>query len=254
MRWFLITFVALLLSVIKGHTASLQIGLSDESVAITSSFDGDSVTVFGTIEGGDPQALTLAQYDLVVALVGPDSNLVVRRKQRRAGVWINGDSLPFIKVPSFYSMASNRKLIDIAEPPVLAENKIGFENLRFETGATLTAEGEMKEFRESLSRLKASRELSLKRSDGVKFLSPTLFRAKLSVPANVPIGRHTARVWLFKDGDLIARRSARLEVRKIGFEQFMFNLAHKNGLLHGIIAVVVAILTGWLASVVFRRD
>lgn len=250
----LLTIIALTLATWNVSATELQIGLSDDSVAITSSFDGDSVVVFGSIEGGDPQALTQAQYDLVVALVGPDKDVVVRRKERRAGVWINGDALPFVRVPSFYSLASNRKLIEIAEPPVLRDNKVGFEFLRFENGATLVDDAELDIFRESLSRLKASQELSLKRTDAVKFLSPTLFRAKLAVPANVPIGRHTARVWLFKDGQVIARKAARLEVRKKGFEQFMYNLAYKNGLLYGIMAVIVAILTGWLASVIFRRD
>ncbi|MFD0917216.1 TIGR02186 family protein [Pseudahrensia aquimaris] len=254
MRFLSTIFATFCIALGAAQATQLQIGLSNESVAITSSFDGDSVVVFGSIEGGDPEALTLAQYDLVVALVGPDADIVVRRKQRRAGIWMNGASLPFIRVPSFYSMASNRKLIEIAEPPVLSKNRIGFEYLKFETGATLIADSEIQTFRESLNRLKASQELSLKRTDGVKFLSPTLFRAKLSVPANVPIGRHTARVWLFKNGEVIAREAARLEVRKIGFEQFMYNLAYKNGLLYGIIAVLVAIFTGWLASVVFRKD
>lgn len=253
MRLWVVSLI-LLFGTVAAQATDIQIGLSDESVAITSSFDGDSVVVFGSIEGGEPEALTLAQYDLVVALVGPDHDVTVRRKQKAVGVWFNGAALPFFRVPSFYSLASNRKLIEIAEPDVLRENKIGFEHLDFETGATLVSDEEMGEFRQSLSRLKASQDLSLKRVDAVKFLSPTLFRAKLSVPANVPIGRHTARVWLFKDGQLIARKSARLDVRKIGFEQFMYNLAHKQGFLYGIFAVVVAILTGWLASVVFRRD
>lgn len=233
----------------------LQIGLSDESVSISSNFDGKELVVFGTIENGVPDDLTNARYDVVVVIVGPEENVVVRRKELRFGfIWINGEKHAYDRVPSFYSLAANRALVDVASPAKLTELQLGFSNLKLMHQGKSVAGTSKEEFRASLSRLKQANDLALERNDGVKFLSPSLFRAKLKVPANVPIGRHVARAYLFKKGHLIAKKSARLAVRKIGFEQYTYDLAHKHGLLYGILAVLIAIATGWLASVVFRKD
>jgi uncharacterized protein (TIGR02186 family) len=117
-----------------------------------------------------------------------------------------------------------------------------------------TTEAELETFRDSLGRLKVAQDLFLERIGGVEFLSPTLFKAKLAVPANVPIGKHTAHAFLFRQGEFLNAQFAEMRVQKIGFEQFTYDLAHKNGLLYGIIAVLVAVATGWLASVVFGKD
>ena len=257
MRLLVVTIIFFLISTALAQTAQegLQIGLSDETVSISSNLDGEELVVFGTIENGVPDDLINARYDVVVVIVGPDENVVVRRKERRFGIiWMNSEKHAYNRVPSFYSLASNRPLADVAAPAELIKLQIGFSNLNLKRdGQAVT--GDSKEmFRVSLTRIKRTQELALERFDGVKFLSSSLFRAKLKVPANVPIGRHVARVYLFKNGQMIAKKSARLAVRKIGFEQYTYDLAHKHGLLYGILAVLIAIATGWLASVVFRKD
>ena len=211
--------------------------------------------LFGTIEGGQEEALQNGRYDIAVIVEGPESDVVIRRKERSVGIWVNGASRSFERVPSFYSMATNRPLVEIAEPVVLKEHGLGYDNLKIKTiDKSTNTSDEDAEFRNSLGRLKAAQGLAPSRPDGVKFLRPNLFRARLAVPANVPIGRHTARAYLFRSGEFIAKKSARLVVRKTGFEQWAYNFAHKQSFLHGILAVLVAIATGWLASVVFRKD
>ena len=39
-----------------------------------------------------------------------------------------------------------------------------------------------------------------------------------------------------------------------GFEQFVADAAREHGLLYGLVTALMALLTGWFASVVFRRD
>ena len=89
---------------------------------------------------------------------------------------------------------------------------------------------------------------------GVTFLTPTLFRATIPLPAEVPIGTYDINLKLFADGVNIAQSNSAFEIVKVGFEQFVFSSAQNNGLLYGFATVLLALLTGWFASVVFRRD
>jgi len=246
--WLCMTIPAL------AQDARLQLGLANDSVSITSSFDGENVVVFGSIENAVQDDLFKRRYDVVVALIGPDENVVVRKKERKFGIWINGPEQAFRDVPSFYSIASTHPLVDIAPVDLLKELQIGFDNLEMKARNTDSVLADDHPFRTSLVRLKRTKNLSLERPGGIEFLSTTLFRAKIPVPSNVPIGRHTARAYLFKGGELINKKNLKLTVRKIGFEQFTYDLAHNNSLLYGILAVIMAVVTGWLASVVFRKD
>lgn len=237
----------------------LEIGLSSEKISINSSFAGTQVAVFGVVENADPEIVEAGGYDIVVVIDGPPKDVVVRQKQRTAGIWVNGRSMKFGDVPSFYSLAATRPLDQIGDAARRKMLELGAENIIYRSvGGSRELEDEenaqREEFKRSLTRLRASNGLFVENYNAVKFLSPTLFRARVVVPANVPIGYHRARAYLFRDGEFIITRSTLLEVAKSGFEQTTYDLAHRNGLLYGIVAVIIAMLTGWLASVVFRKD
>lgn len=250
-----LTFLLLLVTTGAAQVAQaarLEIGLSESRIGITSSFDGTRITVFGTIEEADAAVLEREGYDVVVTLTGPAREVTVRRKQRIAGIWVNGASQSFASVPLSYAMASTRALESIGNDK-LGLLQIGIPNLAFAPRGVVAGPEERADFARSLKRLKRQRGLYAEDTN-VEFLSPTLFRATLPVPANVPIGEHRAQAFLFSDGRYIGAATDALRVEKTGFEQLTYDLAHSHGLLYGLVAVLVAILTGWLASVIFRRD
>ena len=86
------------------------------------------------------------------------------------------------------------------------------------------------------------------------FLTPTVFRAAIPLPADVPAGSYGFDVKLFADGAIVGRTNSALDVTKAGFEQYVADAARDNGLLYGLATMLMALLTGWIASVVFRRD
>jgi uncharacterized protein (TIGR02186 family) len=88
----------------------------------------------------------------------------------------------------------------------------------------------------------------------VQFLSQTLFRATLNLPPNVPLGTHKARAFLFRNGEFIKETSSNLVIVKAGFEQSVFRAAHEHSFLYGLFAVALAMLTGWMGRLIFRRD
>lgn len=250
--------LVLLASATLATAEDLQIGLSDDGVSIESNFAGTEVAVFGAIEDPDELALARDSYDVVVVIQGPPQAVVVRQKQRWLGIWINGDAQTFNRVPSFYTIASTGPLSEITTSETLKTLQLGFDNIQMRPLTTNDSQEDnvvqQAVYKASLSRLRAANKLFVEDIGGVDFLSPTLFRARLKVPANIPIGHHRARAYLFRDGEFMITRSVLLEVAKRGFEQQTYNLAHRNGLLYGILAVLIAVLTGWLASVIFRKD
>ncbi len=110
------------------------------------------------------------------------------------------------------------------------------------------------EFAESLRQLRMRRELFTEDFSGVEFLGSTLFRATLSIPSDVPLGEHTVTAYLFKDGQFLASKSGNFLVAKVGLEKWLYTLAHTYSLWYGIIAVALAIATGWLASLLFGAN
>ena len=234
----------------------IQIGVSVDTVPVSSDFSGTNITVFGAIENADRADLQFERYDLAVAIRGPDENIVVRRKERVFGIWVNRQARTYASVPAFYTVASSRPLDRIAPEAKLREAQLGITNvpLNLTSLGPNTSYLPAPEFAGSLRRIRAEEGLFAENARGIAFLGSSLFRATLRLPSNVPIGLHRVSVFLYRDGELIASRGDEFEVRKVGLEQFMFTLAHSYGLWYGMIAVLLALAIGWLGSVIFGRN
>jgi len=237
-----------------GNPETIQIGLSTDTIRITADFSGADLTIFGSIENLDPQLARQNRYDVIVVLEGPSVPTVVRKKNRVAGMWINTQSVAFENVAETYSISSTRALQDITDPQNYRRLTLGINNLYFEPenkhGNPLTLD----EFTDELRALKLKNGSYVERVGGVQFLSQGLFRASLALPPNVPIGAHKARAFLFRSGVFVKETSAPLQIEKAGLEQFIYRFAHDFGLIYGIIAVTIAVATGWIGRLLFSRD
>ena len=227
------------------------LALSTETVRITSNFTGTGISVFGAIE---PDAATVSRgsvYDVVVVMRGPGETLVTRRKERFLGIWLNRHSRTFSDMPSFYSISSSRPLAQVATPVQLQRLQLGPENLDFGPGSDAP---DTLAFREAFTRLQKDAGLYREAPYGVTFPGSTVFQASIDVPANVPVGLYRVEVYLFRDNALLATSNGSISISKSGFEQFTFELSRQNGFVYGIACVILALFTGWLAGVLFRKD
>jgi uncharacterized protein (TIGR02186 family) len=231
----------------------LVVSVSTHQVAIRSNFTGVDLTLFGTIE---PDAASVGRggggYNLVATVIGPRQDMVTWRKERVAGVWVNTRSQTIPQAPSYLAVISNRPLSAIASADVQSRFGIGLLNAlaREPRNEALRPD----EFSEAFVRVKREQGLYREQGNAVTFLTPTLFRATVSLPANVPIGEYEIQLKLFSDGAMIAQNSTAIEIVKVGLEQYIATAAREHGLLYGIATAMLALLTGWLGSVVFRRD
>ena len=74
------------------------------------------------------------------------------------------------------------------------------------------------------------------------------------MPAEAPVGTYEVDVQLFADGAMIARTNSAFEIVTVGFERFIASAAVDHGILYGLATALMAVMTGWFASIVFRRD
>ena len=234
----------------------LVVSLSNHRVAITSSFVGEDLVLFGTIEPDAGKTTLRSAYDLVVTVTGPRQTLRTRRKQRVLGIWVNVDSREFVRVPSYLAVLSNRPVAQIAQQDTLRRLQIGLDNflLPQRIGPDIADTVRDDPFRAAFVRLQGQQNLYSEIGTAVTFLTPTVFRAAIPLPGSVPTGNFGIDVELFADGAMVARTNSALEVTKAGFEQYVADAARDHGLLYGFATMLMALLTGWFASVVFKRD
>ncbi|MBP1851375.1 TIGR02186 family protein [Rhizobium halophytocola] len=232
----------------------LDIGTSTNEIAITSDFRGANLTVFGALTNTDQLLLAIGQYDVIVTLEGPREDATVRRKERLFGIWVNRRSMTFEAPPESYSLASTRLVSDIASPDLLNSVGVGIPHIPLTPIGYFAPDTNMTSFRDAYRRLSVASGLYQAENNGVRFVSSNLFKATLKLPANIPNGVHMVHAYLFKSGSFIAQKELPLRVIKTGLEDTISQAAHEKPLLYGLFAVVLAMLTGWSASVIFRKD
>ena len=233
---------------------ALNIGISSTEIAIVPDFSGTDVTVFGAIENVDPALLAKGGYDIVVALEGPRDRITMRRKERVAGIWINRHSVVFEAMPESYSMTSTRDLPLIAKDLELVTHSVGLPRARIVPSSFSGRAEEVALYRDAFLKLKTESRLYQENPGGVKFVSSSLFAATIHIPADVPNGRHLIRAYLFKEGRFFDEKQLEMNVVKTGLEESITAAAFDQPLMYGIFAVLLAVLTGWAASLMFRKD
>ena len=230
--------------------------VSNHRVTVTPNYSGEELVLFGSIEKDASTPSTRTSYDLVVTVSGPRADMVTRRKERKLGIWINTDSRPFLKVPTYLALFSNRPFEAIAPPEVQRRQQLGLNNvlLTQRVGPDYADVVPNDAFRSAFVRLRKQQGLYREEASAVTFLTPTLFRTGIPLPGEVPIGTYNVEIKLFSEGALVTKTETAFEIVKVGFEQFVANSARNNGFIYGLATAFMALMTGWMASIVFRKD
>jgi uncharacterized protein (TIGR02186 family) len=236
----------------QSRPEQVQSDISMREVSIQPNFTGVEIVLFGSIDFSKAPSPDEGPYDVIMVVRGRDKPLVARRKERIAGLWMNGASKTFPTVPGFYAVLASRPFRAITSEETLKSLGIGFANLDFgKTGKGVDA---VDGFRANLIRLQQDRRLFQESDDAISFIGRSLFRGSVDLPVNVPIGRYTTQVFLFRDGKLLSQSQSSLQVHKVGFERVVYMLAYHHPLSYGLLAVLMATSAGLLAWTAFRRE
>lgn len=222
-----------------------KIRVHPDMVEIGAFFQGAEVALEGQMPSG---------CEAVVEVCGAEVNETLLRKGRRAGLWMTVGEIEVQDAPNFYLVLSSTPQI-----PELngEETPWGFPALksRLKIRGAL-ADREKDRFSLEFLRLKESEEFygSLPGTLQVQN-SPegqAEFKGAFHLPAKVPPGHYQVRLSVVKDGRILEQKSETMEVRVVGFPAFLTTLAYEHGALYGIMAVVIAIATGFLMGFLFK--
>jgi uncharacterized protein (TIGR02186 family) len=222
----------------------LVVDLTSHLVAITTGFTGTDVVRFGAVD---------QPGDVVVAVRGPEGPVTVRRKERLLGLWANGSSVTFTGVPAFYALATSRPLDGIATRDQLARQRIGVDQLSFAPVGTVSDTARAI-FHAALVREKQEAGLFPVVAGRVVFLGRTLFRTNVTFPPDVPTGAYQVSVYLFRNGQVVGAQTTPLLVSQSGVSADIQDFAYRRSLLYGLVAVALAVMAGWLGSIILRRS
>lgn len=217
--------------------------LTDHLVQITTAFHGADVVLFGTAPGGG---------DVVVTVRGPSRDVIVHRRHRVAGIWLNDTGLTLTGVPGFYAVFASRPLDKLLSPTLRMIEGVGLDTLSI-AAPDAASDDDVDADRAAVIDAYRRRGLYVARIGAVKFLGGKLFRTTVSFPADTPVGTYTIESFLIRDGVVIASDSTPFAVEKAGLPAEINDFSRDHGLIYGILAVCAAAMTGWVSTLLFRR-
>lgn len=239
-----LSFASLLSIADTKPVGAIEADLSSHLVAIRADFSGDRIQLYGSIN---------TPGEVLVVMRGPDTDFKMLRKSRVAGIWMNTASMTFEDVPSFYAIASTGPLDEITSSATRALNNIGFNNIGLDLPIIKAAGSLAKDWKDSLIRnLMRSGNYQLESAE-VIFLGEHLFKTEFELPSSVPTGTYFVSVYHLRNGQIIDARTTPLSVSKIGLEAEIFDYAHHHGAMYGIIAIFIALISGWIGHLAFRK-
>ena len=247
MRGFLLLLFAVLL--LGARDPILVPEVSQHDVQVRQGFTGTELLLFGAIL--TPEGTRAGpDYDIVVVLKGPTQSIVLREKQRLAGIWVNADSAEFRSAPTFFALASSRPVKRIVDDKTAAIYELGLDWLQLSPIGAFDPK-EQRRFSSGLVDLMQRGGLYKEDTKAVRVSEQVLYQARISLPSNVQTGTYTAETFAITKGQVVASAIARVEVRKLGFERLVAQFADRNGFLYGLLAVALSVAMGFLAGRLF---
>lgn len=226
--------------------------VSQRNIEIAYSFTGAELLLFGAILYPGGRVPSERDAQIVVVVKGPVQPILVREKQKIAGIWVNAARMRYLSAPSFYGIASSKPIEQLVDERTRAIYELGLGSLQL-SPASSTPTGEQQRFVRGLVDLKRRTGLYFEAPGAVEITDGVLYRARVTIPARVPVGRFTAETFLIRDGRVLAAAVRDIDIRKSGFERFVARAAERDSILYGLSAVALSVLFGWGAGWVARR-
>ncbi|WP_394179622.1 TIGR02186 family protein [Yoonia maritima] len=238
----------LLICALPAHAEEeIVLGLSQDQVAITATFEGSDILVFGAVKRETPIP-DKSELGVIVTIAGPDQPVDIWRKDRRVGIWVNTDEVEVDAAPSFYAVATSAPMRDVL-------HHVEDLQYRITTPRTIKAIGgqvsDSVAFMNALIRIRTDEGLYQRLEGAIDLEEDTLFRTAITLPANLTEGTYEARIFLTRNGRVIDEYRTEIPVRKVGLERWLYNLAHNYALLYGLMSLAIAVGAGWGASAIF---
>jgi hypothetical protein len=235
----------LLAGVLPARAAAPVLTVSPGTVKIGAFFNGQAVTVSGTIPAG---------AQAVLEVVGSSAEEILMRKGRRGGLWMNVGRIMVHDAPSLYLVMSTAKQLLTATPP---EATWGYQALKQRIKFTGRIEpAERQEFLGQFLQLKESEHFYASWPGGLKVGAATggeiPVKGSFALPTITRPGTYKVCLSVIQEGKVVSSTCSDLKVEMVGFPALLAALAYQHGASYGVLAVVIAIVTGFAMGFLFK--
>ncbi|QAX28658.1 TIGR02186 family protein [Leisingera sp. NJS204] len=225
------------------------LGLSQDRVAITATFDGSEILIFGAVKRESPIP-SEDPLEVIVTVSGPAPAVMVRRKEKKLGIWVNVDSVLVDSAPAFYAVATSAPFAQVLTDTEDLRFRVSIERAIRSVGAAMHIRG-AQSFADAVVRIREDNGLYSLRENTVAVDEQTLFRTAIEMPADLTEGDYQTRIFLTRGGEVVSSYETTIDVRKVGLERFLFSMSREQPFLYGLMALAIAIASGWGASAAF---
>ncbi|MGR3637759.1 MAG: TIGR02186 family protein [Shimia sp.] len=239
----------LTLVTLPARAEEVVLGLSQDKVAITATFNGKEILLFGAVKR-ETTIQETPPLQVVIAVSGPTGPITVRRKERRFGIWVNTDAVEVDTAPSFYAVATSAPFSESLSNVEDQRHKVSIPLAIRSVGAPMDV-ANPQDFTEAVIRIRQNEGLYQKLDGAVRFDEQTLFRTTIQMPANLTEGNYPTRIFLTRGGNVVSQFETVINVNKVGLERWLYDLSRENPLWYGLMSLAIAIAAGWGASAAF---
>lgn len=237
------------LAALPVEAEEVVLGLSSDKVAITATFEGSDILIFGAVKR--ETAISEIPLDVVITVAGPSRPVTVRHKARRLGIWVNTETVVLDAAPTFYAVATTGPLETVLSSTEDLRHRVSIPRAIRSVGAASMAE-DAERFTDALIRIRGEQAAYLLREGAVALDEQTLFRTAIRLPANLTEGAYDTRIFLTRQGRVVSQFKTTIDVRKVGLERWLFTLSREEPLAYGLMSLAIAIAAGWGASAAFQ--
>lgn len=244
MRWVVLMFWILSTPAFGEEVVA---GLSQNRISISTSFDGSEILIFGAVKR--EEQIADGPLQVIVTVAGPSEPVMVRRKDKRFGIWVNTDAVEVDRAPSFYAVATSAAWADVLTDVEDLRYRVSIRRAIRSVGAAIE---DSPDFTDALVRIREGGRLYQTNIGAVTLEEETLFSTNIRLPANLVEGEYSTVFYLTRGGEVIDRHETAINVQKVGLERFLYRLSREQPLIYGLMSLAIAVFAGWAASAAFR--
>jgi uncharacterized protein (TIGR02186 family) len=234
-------FIILFIS--SSNAAPIISGISTNKININTDFDGAQILLFGA---------KAFSGDVVVSVRGPKKNYFLTKKSQFLGIWYNGVKVNLQDIYSYYSLHSTYNSSKL-DQQLLSDLELGKNNINFNFKEDHVSQNDKSNFKIFFLNELEKQNLYDMGANKVDFLDETLFKVMLKFPESISRGVYSVDIYLIDDGSLISFQTIPIYVKHNGLSAKIFDFAYDNSLFYALIAIFIALFTGWFVNLCFVK-
>lgn len=224
-------FLILFNSIASSHPINADLAM--RNIKITSDFNGVDMLIFGALD---------VSGNIAIIIHGPPRSIIINKKEKKWGLWINGKREKLDNAEQFYAISSTKELSKITHSKTLQSMKVSKLTFSHDT-----------ELNNAFIEKKIKEKLYVESTNNIELINEKLFRSTIKFPNNIPPGRYIVEILLFYNNDLFGMQTIPLLVSKVGLESFIFDMHYLHPIIYALCTVISALFIGWISSILKRK-